>query len=155
MAVTFTKIYPNVPTPHRAHPTDAGVDLTSIGYIDKYGTRIETKGCLEIDPRDKVTIRTGIKVAIPQGYVGLLFVRSSLGAKLGLSLANSVGVIDADYRGEVLACLRNSTSKTQTLKLGERFCQLVVVPVDLADWVEVEHLDDTARGAGGFGSTGQ
>lgn len=154
-AVHFTRMFPGAPAPKRAHPTDAGVDLTSIGYIDKHGTRIETKGHLEIEPGDQATIRTGIQVAIPEGYVGLLVVRSSLGTKLGLSLANNVGVIDADYRGEVLACLRNSTGETQVLKLGERFCQLVVMPVNIDPWVEVDDLDDTQRGAGGFGSTGQ
>lgn len=153
-AVEFTRMFPGVPLPTRAHPTDAGVDLTSIGFVDKNGTRIETRGREAIAPGETLTIRTGIKCAIPAGYVGLLVVRSSLGVKRGLSLANDVGVIDADYRGEILVCLRNTTKSQILLQLGERVAQLVVVPVNTAPWVEVDDLGETARGAGGFGSTG-
>ena len=154
-AVEFTRMFPGVPLPRRAHPSDAGVDLTSIGFIDERGTRIETKERLGVRPGEMVKVRTGIKVAIPAGYVGLLVVRSSLGVKHGLSLANDVGVIDADYRGEVIVCLRNQTRDWTGLRLGERVAQLVVVPVNLTPWVEVEHLDETVRGQGGFGSTGE
>lgn len=154
-AVEFTRMYPGVPLPRRAHPTDAGVDLTSVGFIDKNGTRVEMRGRVAIAPGETLTIRTGVKCAIPAGYVGLLVVRSSLGVKRGLSLANDVGVIDADYRGEIMACLRNTTKSQILLQLGERVAQLVVVPVNTTTWVEVDDLDETERGQGGFGSTGR
>lgn len=154
-AVEFERMYPGTPLPRRAHPTDAGVDLTSIGFIDERGTRIETKERISVRPGELVKVRTGIKTAIPAGYVGLLVVRSSLGVKHGLSLANDVGIIDSDYRGEIIVCLRNTTRECAGLQLGERVAQLVVVPVSLAPWVEVEHLDATDRGEGGFGSTGK
>ncbi len=153
--VEFERIYPDVPLPRRAHPTDAGVDLTSIGFIDERGTRIETKERIGVRPGELLKVRTGIKTAIPAGYVGLLVVRSSLGVKHGLSLANDVGIIDSDYRGEIIVCLRNTTREWTGLQLGERVAQLVVVPVSLTPWVEVEHLDTTERGEGGFGSTGK
>lgn len=152
--VEFTRMFPGVPLPTRAHPTDAGVDLTSIGFVDKNGARIETRGREAIAPGATLTIRTGIKCAIPAGYVGLLVVRSSLGVKRGLSLANDVGVIDAAYRGEILVCLRNTSKRQILFQLGERVAQLVVVPVNTAPWVEVDDLGETARGVGGFGSTG-
>ena len=153
--VEFERMYPGTPLPHRAHLTDAGVDLASIGFIDERGTRIETKERIGVRPGELVKVRTGIKTAIPAGYVGLLVVRSSLGVKHGLALANDVGIIDADYRGEIIVCLRNNTRERTGLQLGERVAQLVVIPVNLTPWVEVEHLDDTDRGEGGFGSTGQ
>lgn len=154
-AVEFTRMYPGVPLPRRAHPTDAGVDLTSIGFVDRRGTHIEMRGRVAIAPGETLTIRTGIKCAIPAGYVGLLVVRSSLGVKRGLSLANDVGVIDADYRGEILVCLRNTTKSQILLQLGERVAQLVVVPINITTWVEADDLGETARGEGGFGSSGR
>lgn len=154
-AVEFTRMYPGVPLPRRAHPTDAGVDLTSIGFVDKNGTRIETRGREAIAPGETLTIRTGITCAIPAGYVGLLVVRSSLGVKHGLSLANDVGVIDAGYTGEVMVCLRNEGDAPVTIEHGERIAQLVVVPCSTSAWVEVDGLDETERGQGGFGSTGR
>lgn len=154
MTVKFTKIHPDVPTPKRAHPTDAGVDLTAVGFTNQDGTPIYVDNQLGVCPGEMVKVHTGIKAAIPEGYVGLLVVRSSLGVKHGLSLANDVGVIDADYRGEVIVCLRNQTRDWTGLRRGERVAQLVVVPVNTTTWVEVEQLDETVRGQGGFGSTG-
>ncbi|MDK8242130.1 dUTP diphosphatase [Corynebacterium coyleae] len=154
MTVTYTKLHPDVPTPKRAHPNDAGVDLVAWDCkpVDPESTG-EWMGAT-IPAGDTRTFGTGIAAAIPEGYVGLLFVRSSLGVKKGVTLANGTGVIDAGYRGEIKVCLR-SNSDNVLIHRGDRIVQMVVVPVDLADWVEVEHLDDTARGAGGFGSTGQ
>lgn len=158
--VQFERIYPGVPEPRRAHPTDAGVDLTAYSadhststFISTY-TKSERWSRTTIGPGDALTIGTGIAVAIPEGYVGLLFARSSLGVKMRLDLANGTGVIDSGYRGEVKAVLRNTGTRNQIVKQGERICQLVVVPVNLTPWVEVEHLDATERGEGGFGSTG-
>lgn len=93
--IKYQKLAPNVPTPHRAHPTDAGVDLTANNLPGASGF----KGKVAISPGHSQKFGTGIAVAVPDGYVGLLFVRSSVGCKLGLAPANAVGVIDADYRG--------------------------------------------------------
>ena len=100
-APRFTRLAPEVPTPRRAHPTDAGVDLTAQAIITP-DTRITNFGQTRLEPGERKTFGSGITVAIPQGHVGLLFARSSLGAKRGLDPANAVGVIDADYRGEVI-----------------------------------------------------
>lgn len=152
-APRFIRLTPGVPTPRRAHPTDAGVDLTAQVIITP-DTRITGWGETTIGAGERKTFGAGITVAIPQGHVGLLFARSSLGAKRGLDPANAVGVIDADYRGEVMVCLRNTTDQRSTIVEGERVVQLVVLPVNLTPWVEAETLDGTERGAGGFGSTG-
>ena len=159
-AVQFTRLYPDVPQPTRAHPTDAGVDLVAYDIDESAGAPGRTawvRGVWErsvIYPGGAVMIGTGIAAAIPAGYVGLLFARSSLGAKMRLDLANGAGVIDSEYRGEIKAMLRNTGSANQAVARGQRIAQLVVVPVNLTPWVEVENLDVTERGEGGFGSTG-
>ncbi|AIL96417.1 dUTP diphosphatase [Corynebacterium ureicelerivorans] len=151
--IEFSKVHPDVPTPKRAHPTDAGVDLTawSIDTGEGQGTDWETD---VISPGVSRVFGTGVRVAVPEGYVGLLFARSSLGVKRRLDVANGTGVIDAGYRGEVKVCLRNTGRIHARLKRGERVAQLVVVPCDREEWVEVAHLDNTERGEGGYGSTG-
>ena len=92
---------------------------------------------------------------IPQGHAGLIFARSSLGVKRGLAPANKVGVVDSDYRGEFLIFLYNQSGEPQTVQPGERVAQLVIVPVRRETFEEVEALEDTDRGQGGFGSTGR
>ena len=114
-----------------------------------------THGPVEIVPGGTALIRTGIAVAIPQGYVGLVFARSGLAAKQGLAPANKVGVIDADYRGEVMVFLHNHGSQPQTIEDGERIAQLVITPYLTAQFEPVDELDETQRGSGGFGSTGR
>lgn len=151
MTIKYAKLTPDVPTPRRSHPTDAGVDLTAHSVVDSGGF----KGKVAISPGQAVMFGTGIKVAIPTGYVGLLFVRSSVGCKLGLAPSNAVGVIDAGYRGEVRIVLRNLSTNTQIVGVGQRICQLVIIPVNIDPWEPVKALDGTARGAGGFGSTGK
>lgn len=148
--VKYKRLAGDVPAPRRAHANDGGVDLTAYA-IDDPG---DGSSPFCISPGERRTYRTGIAVAIPDGYVGLLFGRSSLGVKRGLDPANAVGVIDAGYRGEVIVQLRNTTGHIQRVELGERIAQLVVVPVDTAPWVEVGDLEDSDRGDGGFGSTG-
>ena len=125
--------------PTRKTAGAAGYDLTSIGnwYLDAGMT---------------VTMRTGVHIAIPDGYVGLLTVRSSIGER-GFRLNNSVGVIDSDYRGEILASVHATCDAF--IRQGERFAQLLIVPVLTADLVRVDALDNTERGTGGFGSTGR
>lgn len=99
-------------------------------------------------------IGTGIKMAIPEGYVGLVYARSGLASKRGLAPANKVGVIDSDYRGEILVALYNQSGEAQTVRNGERIAQIVIAPFLKAEFEPSDSLDDTARGAGGFGSTG-
>ena len=93
-------------------------------------------------------------LAIPQGYVGLVYARSGLATKQGLAPANKVGVIDADYRGELMVSLYNHSNETCTVVCGDRIAQLVIAPYLTAQFQEADELDDTQRGAGGFGSTG-
>ena len=104
---------------------------------------------------ETVMIPTGIAVAIPQGHVGLVFARSSLGTKRGLAPANKVGVIDADYRGEIMVSLHNHSAQDQTIAPYERVAQMVIVPFVQLSYEESDSLDETQRGAGGFGSTGR
>lgn len=99
-------------------------------------------------------IRTGISVAIPEGHVGILASRSGIGVKKGLSVAQGVGVIDSDYRGEVLVPLFNRNMHNELIKFGDRIAQLLIVPVIQPEIVMVDELDETERGEGGFGSTG-
>ena len=99
-------------------------------------------------------IHTGIAMAIPEGYVGLVYARSGLASKRGLAPANKVGVIDSDYRGEVMVALHNHGNVPQTVESGERIAQIVFTPYVAAEFNVTEELDETVRGAGGFGSTG-
>jgi dUTP pyrophosphatase len=131
--------------PSRAHSTDAGLDLRSMHSVD-------------IFPEEMKLIDTGVAVKIPVGYVGLIFLRSSMGKK-GFSLANAVGVIDTDYRGNIKVMLRNISDEKLVINKEDRIAQLVVLPIDLPELVEFlgteEEWNDTERGSGGFGSTGK
>ena len=109
---------------------------------------------LTIGAGETVLVSTGLSVEIPEGYVGLIYARSGLATKKGLAPANKVGVIDSDYRGEVKVALFNQSGKAQTIAAGERVAQLVIAPYLAVEYQQAEELSDTARGAGGFGSTG-
>ena len=109
---------------------------------------------VEIQSGETQFIPTGIAVQIPAGYVGLVYARSGIACKRGLAPANKVGVIDSDYRGEILVALHNHSSETQRIERGERIAQLVIAPYLTVQFAQAETLDETARGAGGFGSTG-
>lgn len=100
-------------------------------------------------------VHTGIALEIPQGYVGLVYARSGLATKRGLAPANKVGVIDSDYRGEIMVALYNQSNSEQTIASGERIAQIVFTPYVTADFEIADELDATARGEGGFGSTGR
>lgn len=100
-------------------------------------------------------VHTGIAIEIPEGFVGLVYARSGLATKRSLAPANKVGVIDADYRGEIMVALHNHSAVEQTIDCGERIAQLVIAPFLKVDYIEAEELSDTTRGAGGFGSTGK
>ena len=112
------------------------------------------EGEISINPGETVLIKTGIAMEIPENFVGLVYARSGIATKRGLAPANKVGVIDADYRGEIMVSLHNHSNSVQSISEGERIAQLVIAPYLTANFVEAETLDETARGAGGFGSTG-
>ena len=140
----FKKLRPEAIPPTSGSPEAAGADL--------YACLSQP---LVIAPGETGKIPTGIAMEIPQGHAGLIFARSSLGVKRGLAPANKVGVVDSDYRGEFLIFLYNQSGEPQTVQPGERVAQLVIVPVRRETFEEVEALEDTDRGQGGFGSTGR
>ncbi len=106
-------------------------------------------------PGETKLIHTGIAMEIPDGYAGLIFARSGLATKRGLAPANKVGVIDSDYRGEIMVALHNHSDKEQRIEGGERIAQLCIVPFLKAEFEPVAELSETVRGQGGFGSTGK
>lgn len=108
---------------------------------------------LEIKPGETVMIGTGLAMAIPTGYAGLIYARSSLGSKKGLAPANKVGVIDSDYRGEIKVPLFNQSKETQIISKNERIAQIIFTPYLKVNFQETDELDDTTRGTGSFGST--
>ena len=107
-----------------------------------------------IEANETKLIPTGLAMEIPVGYAGLVYARSGLASKRGLAPANKVGVIDSDYRGEVMVALHNHGTKAQTIEAGERIAQMVIAPYVTANFILSDSLDDTVRGEGGFGSTG-
>ena len=109
---------------------------------------------IEIRPHETVKIGTGIAIAVPRGYYGGIYARSGLATKQGLRPANCVGVVDSDYRGEVIVALHNDTDEPQWVPAGSRIAQLLIQPVMRTDFNVVDELGDTERGIGGFGSTG-
>ena len=109
---------------------------------------------VEIGIGETILIPTGLAMEIPVGYVGLIYARSGIACKRGLAPANKVGVIDSDYRGEILVALHNHSVKPQRIERGERIAQLVITPYLAVEFAEADTLEDTARGEGGFGSTG-
>ncbi len=144
---------PNVPiqklNEHAKLPTYGSA---SAAGADLYGCNTET---IIVPPHQTVMVHTGLAVEIPEGYAGLVYARSGIASKRGLAPANKVGVIDADYRGELMVALHNHSDEEQTIAPGERIAQLVITPFLKADFTEVDALTDTDRGAGGFGSTGK
>ncbi|MDJ0391726.1 dUTP diphosphatase [Rhodococcus sp. G-MC3] len=141
-AVRVTRLDPDLPLPTRAHEGDAGVDL-------------HITADASIAPGERIVVGTGIAVALPMGTVGLVHPRSGLAARSGLSIVNSPGTIDAGYRGEIKVCLINlDPRETIELVRGDRIAQLLVQRVELVTFVEVNALDDTSRGSGGYGSSG-
>lgn len=113
------------------------------------------KSKIVIMPHETKMISTGIAIAVPTGYMGCVYARSGLASKHGLAPANCVGIVDSDYRGEVKVALHNYSNKNQIIDVGERIAQLVIQPISLCTPVEVDELDETERGVGGFGSTGK
>ncbi len=143
--VKIKKLNENAKIPARATEGSAGADLYAVCECES----------IEFAPHETKLIHTGLAFEIPDGYVGLVFARSSLGTKRGLAPANKVGVIDSDYRGEVMVSLHNHTNETQQIDNGERIAQMVIVPFLKAEFDLCDELDSTERGAGGFGSSGK
>ena len=141
--VKFVKLNPNAIVPSYGTAFAAGADLYAL-----------PDGDIEIKAGETVLIHTGIAMQIPDGYAGFIFARSGIATKRGLAPANKVGVIDSDYRGEIMVALHNHSNTTQQIASGERVAQMVIMPYITADFCECETLDDTTRGEGGFGSTG-
>lgn len=144
MNVRIKKLNPTAMLPTYGSPASAGADLYAC--ID---------GSVTIEPGQTVMVHTGLAMEIPEGYAGLIYARSGLATKRGLAPANKVGVIDSDYRGEIIVALHNHSTKAQTVLDSERIAQLVITPCYTADFEPVEELSDTIRGEGGFGSTGR
>lgn len=109
---------------------------------------------LIVRPGETLKIGTGLAMAIPTGYYGAIFARSGLATKQGLRPANCVGVIDSDYRGEIIVAMHNDSDIEQTVPAGSRIAQIIISPVPIIQYKEVTELSDTTRGSGGFGSTG-
>lgn len=128
-------------------------------YGTEYSAGADLYACLDecasVAPGETLWVPTGIAMEIPAGCAGLVFARSSMGAKRGLAPANKVGVIDSDYRGEIQVVLHNHSQSVQQIAPGERVAQLLVVPVFTPGFEEAQELSGTVRGAGGFGSTGK
>ena len=144
MIVKVKKLDERAILPTYGSPQAAGADLYAL--LDGES--------LTVEAGETVLVRTGLSVEIPDGYVGLIYARSGLATKKGLAPANKVGVVDADYRGEVKVALFNQSGVPQSIVAGERIAQFVIAPYLTAQFEESETLSDTARGAGGFGSTG-
>lgn len=143
MKIEVKKLKEGARLPFRATEGSAGADLYAC-----------VKGPVTIAPGERTLVPTGIALAVEIGYGAFVFPRSSVASRYGVSLSNCVGVIDSDYRGEVKIAVINHGGESFTVNDGDRIAQLVIMPVDMADYCEVGELSDTARGEGGFGSTG-
>ncbi|MBQ3022074.1 MAG: dUTP diphosphatase [Clostridia bacterium] len=128
-------------------------------YGSEFAAGADLYACIDapltINPHETILVHTGVAMEIPTGFAGLIYARSGIASKRGLAPANKVGVVDSDYRGEVMVALHNHSEVPQTIENGERIAQLVIAPYVVADFVLSDELDDTDRGAGGFGSTGK
>lgn len=145
MRIRTKKLYDDSKIPMHGSDQAAGYDLYAhLEGVDE---------CL-IHAHTTELVGTGLAMAIPDGYFGAIFARSGLAAKKGLRPANGVGVIDSDYRGEIMVALHNDTDEIQSIEDGERIAQLVIMPYLPVKFVESQDLNETIRGAGGFASTG-
>jgi dUTP pyrophosphatase len=142
VTVALLRLDPDLPAPEYAHPGDAGADLVSA--VD-----------VELAPGERILVRTGVAIALPDGYVGLVHPRSGLANRFGVTVLNAPGTVDAGYRGEIMINLVNhDPMSTVKISRGDRIAQLVVQRVERAHFHVVDELPDTSRGTGGHGSTG-
>ena len=151
ISVEIKKLRPEAQLPTRGSQQAAGYDLHACLSSDL----AIAPGEVTIPAHHTVMVPTGIAVALPEGTFGGVFARSGLSVKQGLRPANCVGVIDSDYRGECMVALHNDSAETRTVCHGDRIAQLVVLPYLPVNFCEVDELDATQRGQGGFGSTGR
>jgi dUTP pyrophosphatase len=143
MALRVRRLDPAAVLPRRAHPGDAGYDLCAVEAVT-------------LGPGERAMVRTGVAVELPEGHAGWVVPRSGLAARHGIALVNAPGLIDAGYRGELRVLLLNTDREAPfEVRPGERIAQLVVAAVSAPEVVEVDDLAPSARGAGGFGSTGR
>ena len=143
MKVKFKKLSPGATVPTYGSPYAAGADLYAC--IDEPAV---------IKAGETKLIKTGIAMELPVGYAAFIYARSGLASKRGLAPANKVGVVDCDYRGEIMVALHNHSGADQAVEPQERIAQLVIAPYITAEFEETDELSDTVRGEGGFGSTG-
>ena len=141
MQANFRRLDPEVEIPTSSHIGDAAVDL-------------QTRCDVTLEPGERASVPTGLAVAIPEGFAGLVLPRSGHALRLGVGVVNGPGLIDSGYRGEVSVLLINHGAEAVRFTKGDRIAQLAVVPVTPVEWTEVDELDETSRGSGGFGSTG-
>lgn len=141
--INFKKLDNRATVPTYGSEFSAGADLYAV-----------CDGDITIPCGKTVMIHTCLAMEIPEGFGGFIFARSGLASKKGLAPANKVGVVDSDYRGEIMVALHNHSDEDQTISHGERIAQLVIMPYLAADFIECDELSDTIRGQGGFGSTG-
>lgn len=141
--VNFIKLNSEAIVPTYGTPFAAGADLYTLPDKD-----------IEIKSGETVMIHTGIAMQIPDGTAAFIFARSGIATKRGLAPANKVGVIDSDYRGEIMVPIHNHSEKTQVIAAGERVAQMVIMPYLTAQFIECETLQETERNVSGFGSTG-
>lgn len=142
VTVPLRRLDPDLPVPSYAHPGDAGADLLAARDV-------------EIGPGERALVPTGVAIALPDGYVGLVHPRSGLAARLGVTVLNAPGTVDSGYRGEILVNLINhDRANVAKISRGDRIAQLVVQRVERARFAVVDELAETRRGAGGHGSTG-
>lgn len=140
--VKVLKTNPDAILPTYAHPTDAGADVYALEDT-------------EIKPGETTIVKTGLKVAIPEGYMIQIYPRSGMSLKTSLRIANAVGIVDSSYRGEIGVLMNNIGTETQKINKGDRIAQMIVMPAPMIAWTEVDSLDVTSRGEGGFGSSGK
>ena len=141
MVLSFKRVNPDAVLPSYAHPGDAGMDLRSVDDV-------------AIPSGGRALVHTGLVVNLPQGYEAQVRPRSGLALKNGVTVLNTPGTIDAGYRGEIGVILANFGAEPFAVRKGDRIAQMVIAPVTTAEIVETDSIDDTDRGAGGFGSTG-
>ena len=144
LTLKFRKLDERAVVPSYATEFSAGADLYAL-----------CDGDIQIRSGETVLVHTGIAVEIPEGYAGYVFARSGLASKKGLAPANKVGVIDSDYRGEIMVALHNHSDETCNISNKDRIAQIVFMPYAYAVFSQTEDLSDTVRGTGGFGSTGK
>ncbi len=142
--IKIKKLAPGAITPSYGSGAAAGADLYAL-----------PDGEVTVNPGETAVIHTGIAMEIPENYAGFIYARSGLATKEGLAPANKVGVIDSDYRGEIMVALHNHSGEPRTVEPGERIAQIVIAPYERAEFTETDGLTETERGGGGFGSTGK